>query len=136
MNPSCEQLQLTRDHGGPWRNATLDEFASVRMAAADAGIPPTIRQVRAELTGNKLTVHFPSDNPDRYICTTEPPARVLEQLNRVGGLAIAVTASVLPTLMAPDDLPIAFTDPGALVCWVPITKVGRTGRRLAGRFRP
>lgn len=136
MNPSCEQLQLTRDHGGPWRNATLDEFASVGMAAADAGFPPTIRQVRAELTGTKLTVQFPSDNPDRYICTTEPPARVLGQLNRVGSLAIAVTTSVLPTLMTPDDLPTALTDPGALVGWVPITKVGRTGRSLAGRFRP
>jgi hypothetical protein len=56
VNPSCEQLLFEGDETGAWRDATLDEFASVGLVPASGNAPPSIEYIRAWLDGEHLVV--------------------------------------------------------------------------------
>lgn len=138
VNPSCEQLLLERAGNGGWRNATLDEFTSLGLAPATGNLPPRIPQIHAALDDGHLSVT--ADTPTRHEWAVDPPAHVCEQLRRHRGFAISLTTKALPTLLALDDLPGAFTDPEAVVGWVdlarpPRPRRGRTTARLPSMGR-
>jgi hypothetical protein len=133
-NPSCEQLLLEQDDTGAWRNATLDEFTALGMRPATGQFPPYIHQIRAELSGDRLTVTVNADSPGGHTWSIDPPPHVCEQLRRRRGFAISVTTKALPTLLTPEDLPSAFTAPEAVVGWVDLAKPPRPRRRSALRL--
>lgn len=135
-NPSCEQLLLEQDETGGWRNATLDEFASLGLRPVTANFPPHIHQIRADLTGDRLTVTINADSPGLagHTWAIAPPPHVCKQLHRHRGFAISLTTKTLPTLLIPGDLPGAFADPEAVVGWVDLAMPPRPRRRPALRL--
>ena len=117
VNPSCEQLVLQRDAAGNWRNATLDEFVPLGLRPASARMPRRTRQIHASLRDGRLTVTT-TGAEQGHQWAIAPPPHVCDQLRRHHRFAISVTTKMLPTLVLPDDLPAAFTDPEALTGWV------------------
>jgi len=126
---------------GGWRNAILDDFASLGFCSRERRGPPPIRWIRAEMDGECLSLAITADLPPRTAkseWSINPPAHVREQIHRREALAVSVTTKVLSGLLSPEDLPAAFIDPEALVGWVRLTRPRRLGRipGLAGRARP
>lgn len=122
VNPSCEQLQLIPDSTGGWRNATLEAFTPLGFVPPSSGFPPTISDAEAEIADGYLIVTltgYVEDAPDQE-WAVKPPAHVLDQARRLGGVAVSLVTKALPTLIQPDDLPAAFTDDEALVGWIPL----------------
>jgi hypothetical protein len=118
VNPSCEQLLLAPDSGNGWRNVTLDDFTPLGLTPATGSFPPAIPQIRAALHGERLNVTVEADLPIRHEWALDPPPRVVQQVRRCHGFAIALTTKILPALVVPDDLPGVFADPEALTGWI------------------
>jgi hypothetical protein len=125
INPSCEQLLLARHDAGSWRDATLDDFAALGLTPASRKLPPHIAQVQAELDGPRLDIAATAAPPGRHQWAIEPPDHVREQVSHYQGFLIAVTTTVLPTLLAPGDLPAAVAGPAALTGWVDLASAPR-----------
>jgi hypothetical protein len=134
VNPSCEQLLLEHDGAGGWRNATLDEFATLGLRPAAGNFPPPARQIRADLRDDRLTVTIGADPPGVHTWAISPPPHVREQLRHYRGLALSLTTKAPPTLLTPEDLPGAFNDPEALVSWVDLTRPPPPRRRSGIRL--
>lgn len=119
VNPSCEQLLLERCADGQWRNATLDSFAALGFTAATGGFPPLISGAQAELSGKTLAITAPCGPlGEDYRWEIEPHPHVIDVARASRGLAVSATTKVLPSRLAPDELPSAFADPEALTAWI------------------
>jgi hypothetical protein len=121
INPSCEQLALVPDaSSGGWRNATLEGFAALGFVQPTRDFPPTITEAEAEISEDYLIVTLTGylpDMPDQE-WAIKPPEHVLDQVRRLKGIAVSFVTKCLPTLLAPDDLPAAFSDDEARIGWV------------------
>lgn len=86
-------------------------------------MPPFAKHARAEMTGpGTLTITMPGGPlPGDYQWSLDPPAHVTEQVRRHRYLAVSVTTKVLPSLIGPDQLLPAFTDPEVLTGLIPVT---------------
>jgi len=122
INPSCEQLQLSRTASGAWRNATVGAFSALGFTRPDGQLPPAVRDVEAEIDGGYLIVTvtgYIPHAPDHEFALM-PPRHVLDQVRRMNGIAVSIATSVVPSLLRPEDLPGAFLDEESLVGWVPL----------------
>jgi hypothetical protein len=132
INPSCEQLLLARQDTGSWRNATLDDFAALGLIPGPGKSPPLIRRIQAEMSEGRLDVCVTADLPALHRWVIEPADHVCEQIGRYAGFAVAVTTKALPALLAPEELPGAFSDPEALTGWVQLARPPCARRQRAG----
>jgi hypothetical protein len=122
INPSCEQLQLTQDASGGWRNATVEAFIDLGLTRPDGRLPPVVNDMEAEIDGDYLIVTvtgYIPHAPDHEFAL-KPPRHVLDQVRRMNGLIVSIVTKVIPSFLSPEELPAAISNEEAVTGWIPL----------------
>lgn len=119
INPSCEQLRLTRTNTG-WRNTTLEPFAALGFDKPSDRLPRKIRHARVRYTNGHLVFRTTKHATRANQWSLATPRPIRDHVERLDGIAVALTNTVLPTRLATAELTNAFHNPAALVGWVPL----------------
>lgn len=133
VNPSMESVLLApagrapyrvpgrRERRKAWTNVTLTEFAAHGFVPGRREFPPVVRDVEASMTDETLTIRIDTHTWRPHEWTVRIPQEVNPQLTRAGGVGVSVLTKTLPPRLGIEGLPDAFTDPDAMIGWIPLT---------------
>src|SRR5262249_48096003 len=96
------------------------DFAALGFRPPNGRPPRKIRHARVRYTDDHLVFRTTKRAVPAYRWSLATPQPIYEQVDRLKGIAVALTTTVLPTRLGTAELTNAFHHPAALVGWVPL----------------